>query len=79
MLNLVVSNTFPSVRLVLSSPLPVVCTQVAVFADTVRIVGSICVRALVRQLDSALGMVAILAHAFGVEGLVSVGTVSYDL
>ena len=61
------------------SPLPVVVRQIAVLTDAVRVVGTVGVRALVRQLVAPHHVVAVLAHALRVEGLVGVRAFRHSL
>ena len=61
------------------SPLPVVVRQVAILTDAVRVVGTVGVRALVRQLVAPHHVVTILAHALRVERLVGVRAFRHGL
>lgn len=56
-----------------------ICAQVAVLTDTMRVVGSIWMRTLVGRFLTPSSVVAILAHTFRVELQVGVRTGSYEL
>jgi hypothetical protein len=59
-------------QLALRSPLPMILGEVTVLAHAVRVLGSIVVRTRVREFLPPIRMIAVLAHAFGVEDAVDV-------
>jgi hypothetical protein len=63
----------------LCSALPMVLTEVAVFAYTVSVIGPVDVGTFVRFFGSTLLVVAIFAHSFCVERHICVRTSCYNL